>query len=77
MHHAAIPRSHQGCRGASSLPHRGGVCRTKVPIEVAAPLPATPDGDAAVLTQATTLKFSPQIPIARLAADTHGADGVR
>jgi hypothetical protein len=29
--HAATPRSHWGCRGARSLPHRGGVHCTGVP----------------------------------------------
>jgi hypothetical protein len=48
--HATTPRSRYGCRGASSLPHRGGVRRTEVPVEVAAPLSATLDGDAGVLT---------------------------
>jgi hypothetical protein len=47
--HAATPRS-RGCRGASSLPHRGGVRRTEVPIEVTTPLTAALDGDVAVLT---------------------------
>jgi hypothetical protein len=63
--HAATPRSHQGRMGASSLPHRGGVHCIKVPIKVttlaAVPLPLVLDGDAAVLTQVTTLKFGPQI----------------
>jgi hypothetical protein len=58
--HAATLRS-RGCRGASSLPHRGGVHRAEVPIEVAAPLPAALDGDAAILTRAVTLEFGPQI----------------
>jgi hypothetical protein len=47
------------------LPHRGGVHRIKVPVEVvtlaAVPLPLVPDGDATVLARATTLELSLQI----------------
>jgi hypothetical protein len=47
------------------LPHRCGVHRIKVPVEVAtlaaASLPLELDGDVAVLTRVTTLEFSPQI----------------
>jgi hypothetical protein len=47
------PKSHQGHRGVSSLPHRGGVHRIKVPIEVATleamPLPLLLNGDATIL----------------------------
>jgi hypothetical protein len=39
-----------GRGGATSLPHRGGVQRTKVPVKVAAPLPLALDGDATILT---------------------------
>jgi hypothetical protein len=45
----------------SSLPHRGGVCCTKVPIEVVAPLSVALYGDAAVVTRSTVLEFGPQI----------------
>jgi hypothetical protein len=59
--HAVTSRSHRGCRGASILPHKGGVHRTKVPIEIAAPLMLALDGDAVILTRAATLEFGPQI----------------
>jgi hypothetical protein len=63
--HAATNRSRRGRRGANSLPHRCGVHRIKVPVEVAtlaaASLPLELDGDVAVLTRVTTLEFSPQI----------------
>jgi hypothetical protein len=48
--HAATPRSCQGCRGASSLPHRGAARRIEVPIRVATHLPVVLDGGAVVLT---------------------------
>jgi hypothetical protein len=47
--HAATPRS-RGCRGVSNLLDRGGVHRTKVPVDVAAPLPVVLNDDATVLT---------------------------
>jgi hypothetical protein len=58
--HAATHRS-WGCRGVSSLPHRGGVCHIEVTVEVVAPLSVKLDGDAVVLTRATALKFGPQV----------------
>jgi hypothetical protein len=59
--HAATPRSHRGSTGVSGLPHKGGIHRTEVPIEVAKPLPLALDGDVAVLTRAATLEFALQI----------------
>jgi hypothetical protein len=63
--HATTPRSCRGHGGVCSLPHRGSVHCIKVPIEVVtlavAPLPLALDGDVAVLTRATTLKFGLQI----------------
>jgi hypothetical protein len=63
--HTTSPRSHQGCSGASRLPHRGGVHRIELPIEVATltavPLPLALDGDAVVLNRATALEISQQI----------------
>jgi hypothetical protein len=73
--HAAIPVSYRGCRGAGSLPHRGGVQCIEVPIEVVAPLSLALDGDAAILTRVEMLE------LARLAAhtadDMHGAASER
>jgi hypothetical protein len=49
----------------SSLPHRGGAHRIKVPIEVVilavVPLLLALDGDVAFLTRAMALEFGPQI----------------
>jgi hypothetical protein len=43
------------------LPHRGGVHRIEVPIEVATPLSMALNGDATVLTRVAMLEFGPQI----------------
>jgi hypothetical protein len=56
--HATTPRS-WGCRGASSLPHWCGIRRTKVIIELAAPLSVVLNGDVATLTRVAALEFSP------------------
>jgi hypothetical protein len=65
MRHAITPRSHRERRGASSLPHTGGVHRIKVPIKVATlattPLPLALNGDVDILTQVMTLEFNVQI----------------
>jgi hypothetical protein len=53
------------------LQHRGGVRRTEVPIEVAPPLSATLDGDAAILIRAVALKFGPQIYLGGSLAALH------
>jgi hypothetical protein len=58
--HATTPRS-RGCKGVSSLPHRCGVFRTEVIVEVVAPLSVAFDGDAAILTRAAVLGFGLQV----------------
>jgi hypothetical protein len=50
-----------GCRGASSLPHRGGVHRTEDLVDIAVLLSLALDGDAVILTRAAMLEFSLQI----------------
>jgi hypothetical protein len=59
--HLATPGSRWGCRAVSSLPHRGGVHHTEVPVKgmtlAVAPLPLALDDDAVVLTRALTLMF--------------------
>jgi hypothetical protein len=85
-HHAEVqgssmhpPPPRQGCRGASSLPHRGGVHRTKVPIEVvtlaATPLPLVLDGEQRLSSSAC--KSAVVRLAARIADDTHGHVGER
>jgi hypothetical protein len=65
--HAATLRSRRGCRGVSSLPDRGGVRRTEVPIEVMRS--SSPERRRSSLTRKST--------VARLAAGTRGADDAR